>query len=281
MSIHDSSYLDIVRKVLVKAKLRTDRTGTGAYSIFSHTAAYDLRDGFPLLTTKDMTQGFKHVVAEMLWMLEGNTNANYLADKYDFKIWRKWAKDDSGDLGPVYGHQWRDFNSIRFDVNGDTTTGVDQISWVMNELMTNPMSRRMVVSAWNPNQLDQMALPPCHWAFELYVDGKYLNMKMHQRSCDLFLGVPYNIAEYALLLSMIAKVSGYVSGTLIHDMTNVHIYANHLSQMKEQLNRYAYQYDAPKLVITGDQESIFSFKPEDFHLEGYQHFDKLTGDVAV
>lgn len=281
MSVHDSTYLDIVYRVLAGAKFRPDRTGTGAFSIFSHTAMYNLREGFPLLTTKDMTLGFKHIVAEMLWMLEGNTNANYLADKYGFKVWRKWAKNESGELGPVYGYQWRNFDGEIPVGQQKVITGADQISWVMNELATNPMSRRMVVSAWNPNQLSEMALPPCHWAFELYVDGKYLNMKLHQRSCDLFLGVPYNIAEYALLLSMMAKVSGYTPGFFIHDMTNVHIYSNHVSQMQEQLNRYAYQYDAPHLIISGEQETIFDFKPEDFQLEGYQYFDKLTGDVAV
>lgn len=282
MSIHDLTYLQIVDRVLSESKYRNDRTGVGSYSIFSHTAEYNMQKGFPLLTTKDMTLGFKHVVAEMLWMLEGNTNANYLADKYNFKIWRKWAKDESGDLGPVYGHQWRNFDGWKLE-SGASNKGVDQISWVINELKTNPQSRRMVVSAWNPNQLSAMALPPCHWAFELYVDGQYLNMKMHQRSCDLFLGVPYNIAEYALLLTMIANVTGYTPGTLIHDMTNVHIYSNHVDQMKAQLSRDPLKYAAPGLQVSrrAGIQSIFDYTPADFMLSNYAHFSKLTGDVAV
>lgn len=278
MSIHDETYAEIVRKVINQGRYREDRTGVGTFSIFHHTAEYDMSNGFPLLTTKDMTASFKHVIAEMLWMLKGSTNANELADM-GFGIWRKWAKNKSGDLGPVYGHQWRHFNGIhRYD---GPYGGVDQIAWLMDELRLNPESRRMVVSAWNPNQLDHMALPPCHWAFELYVDGDYLNLKLHQRSCDLFLGVPYNIAEYALLLHMICKVSGYRPGLLVHDMTNVHIYANHFDQMQEQLQRKAHQYSAPTLKINSNPPNIFSFLPTDFELLNYRHFDKLTGPVAV
>lgn len=276
MSKADEEYAKMVSAVLGLGKARGDRTGTGTISLFSYQMVFDMADGFPLLTTKDMTQGFNHVVAEMLWMLKGSTDANELADM-GFGIWRKWAKDDSGDLGPVYGHQWRNFN-------GDTNTdewwlrGIDQISWIIDELKTNPESRRMVVSAWNPNQLDEMALPPCHWSFELYVEDRKLNMKLHQRSCDVFLGVPYNIAEYALLLHMLSDVTGYVPGVLVHDMTNVHIYNNHIEQMKEQLTRTGYA--APQLV-RGFRDSIFDYKLTDFSLDNYKHHNKLTGQVSV
>lgn len=276
MSKSDDEYAKMASAVLGLGKPRGDRTGTGTISLFSYQMVFDMADGFPLLTTKDMTQGFKHVVAEMLWMLKGSTNANELADM-GFGIWRKWAKDDSGELGPVYGKQWRDFNGFG-KPGGIWYKGADQISWIINELKTNPESRRMVVSAWNPNQLDQMALPPCHWSFELYVEDNKLNMKLHQRSCDVFLGVPYNIAEYALLLCMLSQVTGYKPGILIHDMTNVHIYANHVDQVKEQLNRAGY---AAPTLIHDIRDNIFDFQPEDFYLLNYKHHPKLTGQVSV
>jgi thymidylate synthase len=272
----------MVRRVLEEGIQRGDRTGTGTISIFSHQMTFDMADGFPLLTTKDMTTSFNHVVGEMLWMLEGSTNANYLAERFGFSIWKRWAQNASGDLGPVYGHQWRNFDGEVID--GTFLTGTDQISWVMKELTENPTSRRMVVSSWNPNQLDKMALPPCHWSFELYVEKDTLNMKLHQRSCDVFLGVPYNIAEYALLLHMIANVADYVPGILIHDMTNVHIYNDHIPQMEEQIRRSTYKYYAPRLVIKDSPKgnrSIFDFRPEDFELQSYGHFPKLTGKVSV
>lgn len=279
MSKADEQYANLVKTVLTTGTPRGDRTGTGTISLFSYQMIFDMHDGFPLLTTKDMTQGFKHIVAEMLWMLKGSTSANELADM-GFGIWRKWAKDDSGDLGPVYGFQWRNFNgSVEDYHNGwGESTGFDQIDWVVNELKTNPESRRMVVSAWNPNQLHKMALPPCHWSFELYVEGTELNMKLHQRSCDVFLGVPYNIAEYALLLHMLADVTGYIPGILIHDMTNVHIYNNHIEQMKEQIERTG--HNAPTLIRTA-KESIFDYEPKDFSIANYSHHSKLTGKVSV
>lgn len=275
MSAADIEYAKMASAVLGLGKPRGDRTGTGTISLFSYQMVFDMAYGFPLLTTKDMSESFKHVVAEMLWMLKGSHNANELADM-GFTIWKKWQLNNGGELGPVYGHQLRNF-----DGDFDFTTydkGTDQISWVINELKTNPESRRMVVSMWNPNQLKRMALPPCHWAFELYVDGDRLNMKLHQRSCDVFLGVPYNIAEYALLLHMLSAQSGYAPGILVHDMTNVHIYANHIEQVKEQISRTG--FNSPGLIIE-KRKSIFDYQPEDFRLAGYQHHDKLTGEVAI
>jgi thymidylate synthase len=276
LSRADEQYAAMALKVLSHGSYRGDRTKTGTISIFSHQMTFDMVDGFPLLTTKDMTKSFDHIVAEMLWMLKGSTNANELADM-GFGIWRKWAKDGTGDLGPVYGHQWRHFNGFHSYEGG--FGGVDQISWIMNELKINPQSRRMVVSSWNPSQLEEMALPPCHWSFELYVEGNRLNMKLHQRSCDVFLGVPYNIAEYALLLHMMSVVSGYVPGVLVHDMTNVHIYNNHIDQIREQVLRKP--YPAPLLWVNREPESIFDFKADDFELAHYRHHPKLTGQVSV
>lgn len=279
MSRADEEYAKMASAVLGLGKPRGDRTGTGTISLFSYQMVFDMADGFPLLTTKDMTDGFRHVVAEMLWMLKGSTNANELADM-GFGIWKKWA-NRHGDLGPVYGYQMRNFDYPYKSVQWSdklVKQGTDQISWLINELKTNPESRRMVVSLWNPNQLDQMALPPCHWAFELYVDEGRLNMKLHQRSCDVFLGVPYNIAEYALLLHMIADVTGYVPGILVHDMTNVHIYNNHIDQIKEQLTRTGYA--APHLIRTF-RDSVFDYTTTDFALDSYRHHPKLTGQVSV
>jgi thymidylate synthase len=280
MSKADDEYAKMVSAVLGLGKPRGDRTGTGTISLFSYQMIFDMADGFPLLTTKDMNQGFNHIIAEMLWMLKGSTNANELADM-GFGIWQKWAKDKSGDLGPVYGYQMRNFDypykSIQWS-DKLVKQGTDQISWIINELKTNPESRRMVVSLWNPNQLDQMALPPCHWAFELYVEDSRLNLKLHQRSCDVFLGVPYNIAEYALLLHMIASVTGYEPGILVHDMTNVHIYNNHIDQMRKQLTRVGYK--SPELLLVPAKD-IFSFVPGNFGLINYKHHDKLTGQVSV
>lgn len=282
MNNADRQYQDLCKTLLAYGEKRKDRTGTGTLSLFSYQMSFNLSHGFPLLTTKDMTKSFEHIKAEMLWMLKGSTNANELADM-GFGIWRKWAKDDSGDLGPVYGAQWVNFDGPTEDEARifPVVKGVNQIQWIMDELKTNPHSRRMVVSAWNPNQLSQMALPPCHWAFELYVNFRTdsLDMKLHQRSCDVFLGVPYNIAEYALLLHMISHVSGYQPGTLHYDMSNVHIYNDHISQIEEQVTRTPMLL--PELVRHKNRESIFDFQMDDFSLHNYFHHDKLTGNVSV
>jgi thymidylate synthase len=283
MNLADLQYIALCEKILAEGEERADRTGTGTLSIFSHQMTFDMSEGFPLLTTKDMSMSFKHVVAEMLWMLKGSTNANELADM-GFSIWKKWA-DENGELGPVYGHQWRHFNAPTDILTGKPYSEygeeVDQIRWVLNELRVNPHSRRMLVSAWNPNQLEDMALPPCHWSFELYVDfDKHtLNMKLHQRSCDVFLGVPYNIAEYALLLHILSIASGYKAGILIHDMTNVHIYKNHIPQIKEQITRDPFML--PDLVLAKGGGDPFSYKVADFGLTNYTCHPKLTGEVSV
>jgi thymidylate synthase len=276
----DWQYQMLCKEILAYGEKRKDRTGTGTLSIFSHQMSFNMEEGFPLLTTKDMNNSFEHIKAEMLWMLKGSTNANELADM-GFGIWRKWA-DENGELGPVYGFQMRNFDGD-YDSYQDLhqSYGTDQISWIINELKTNPHSRRMVVSLWNPNQLDEMALPPCHWAFELYVDfrNNSLNMKLHQRSCDVFLGVPYNIAEYSLLLHMISHVTGYQPGTLVYDMSNVHIYNDHIPQIEEQLTRKGFHL--PTLIRHANRDSIFDFEMQDYSIKDYFHHDKLTGKVSV
>lgn len=279
MNLADLQYIELCTKILAEGEERADRTGTGTLSIFSHQMSFDMAEGFPLLTTKDMSKSFKHIVAEMLWMLEGSTSANRLADM-GFSIWKKWA-DENGDLGPVYGFQWRNFNGDPNLEDQWFLRGTDQIKWILNELRVSPHSRRMLVSAWNPNQLDEMALPPCHWSFELYVDftKHTLNMKLHQRSCDVFLGVPYNIAEYALLLHILSIASGYTPGILIHDMSNVHIYKDHIEQIKEQVSRTPFML--PELIIKKGGGDPFAYTVDDFGLLNYTCHPKLTGQVSV
>lgn len=273
-------YLKMMGDVLAYGKQRTDRTGTGTISIFDYRAVYDLREGFPMVTTAE--KSFDNIKGELLWFLEGSTNANVLAEKYGFKIWKKWAKDKSGDLGRIYGKQWRSFRGVKIGRKVDGIVEIDQIQYVINEIKNNPYSRRMVVSAWNPADMDEMALPPCHWAFELYVDGDdmdTLNMKFHQRSCDVFLGVPYNISSYALLLSMLAQVTGKTAGILIHDMSNVHIYNNHIEQCREQLGRS--RYPLPVLSLNPNITRIDGFRMEDINLLNYEAHPKLRGEVSI
>lgn len=275
-------YQNLVNEILLMGEVREDRTGTGTISIFSHQMEFDMADGFPILTTKDMRKSFENFKGEMLWLLEGNTNAKYLAEKYGFKIWRKWQKDQSGDLGRVYGAQWRGFRGISTANGVPKFKQIDQIQYLLNELKENPYSRRMLLSAWNPAELEDMALPPCHWSFELYVSGREmdtLNLKLHQRSCDVFLGVPYNIGEYALLLHMIAHVTGLKAGRMIHDMTNVHIYLNHLDQVNEQVLREP--FDLPALWINPEVKDLHEFTMDDLKLVGYECHGELKGDVSV
>jgi thymidylate synthase len=270
-------YLNLVDHVLTHGKERTDRTGTGTLSIFDYRATYDLREGFPLVTTAE--KNFDNIAGETLWFLEGNTNAKYLAEKYGFKVWQKWQKDNTGDLGRVYGAQWRGFRG--FLENGKKYTA-DQVQYLINEIKANPYSRRLLLSSWNPVELHEMALPPCHWSFELYVDGDEmdtLNLKLHQRSCDVFLGVPYNIAGYALLLSMMAQVTGLKAGLLVHDMTNVHIYKDHIEQCKLQLTREPKK--RPILLLTPEIDNIDDFTMEDIQLVGYKPHPAIKGNVSV
>jgi thymidylate synthase len=273
-------YLDIVDHVLTNGQERNDRTGTGTLSVFSYQAMYDLRNGFPMITTAKKNE--KNIFGETLWYLEGNTNANYLAEKYGFKIWKKWANNKKGELGRIYGKQWRDYRGVQTTEKGVELIHVDQIKYLINEIKTNPYSRRMVLNSWNPAELHLMALPPCHWSFELYIDGENmdtLNMKIHQRSCDVFLGVPYNIASYALLLSMFAHVTGLTAGVLIHDMTNVHIYKDHIEQMKEQLTREP--KGLPTLWLNPDVKDIDGFTMDDIKLNHYDPHPPLKGNVSI
>ena len=271
-------YLNLIDHVLRFGKERTDRTGTGTLSVFDYRAIYDLREGFPMVTTAE--KNFENIAGENLWFLEGSTNAKYLAEKYGFKIWKLWQKDDSGDLGRVYGAQWRDFRGI-VD-SSPLIQHVDQIHEVIELVKNDPYSRRMIVNAWNPAEISEMALPPCHWSFELYVDGENmdtLNMKLHQRSCDVFLGVPYNIAGYALLLSMIAQVTDKQAGLLVHDMTNVHIYKDHIEQCKLQLTRKPRKH--PTLWLNPDIKNIDDFTMDDIQLLGYDPHPPIKGSVSV
>lgn len=243
--------------------VKSDRTGTGTKSVFGHQMRFNLADGFPLLTTKKLfTKGIIH---ELLWFLSGDTNIKYLQDN-GVHIWDEWA-DENGDLGPVYGKQWRDF------------FGVDQIKNVINEIKTTPDSRRMIVTAWNPVEVRNMALPPCHCFFQFYVaDGK-LSLQLYQRSADVFLGVPFNIASYALLLMMVAQVTGYEPGEFIHTTGDTHLYLNHLDQARLQLTRWP--RPLPKMVLNPEVKDIFAFRYEDFHLEGYDPHPHIKAAVSV
>lgn len=271
-------YLDLVRHVMENGCQKGDRTGTGTKSVFGHQMRFDLSEGFPMVTTKKLH--FKSIVYELLWFLKGDTNIEYL-QKHGVKIWDAWA-DSKGDLGPVYGHQWRNWNSEE----------IDQISDLIKELKTNPNSRRMLVSAWNPSVLpdttksfeenvanNKAALPPCHAFFQFYVaDGK-LSCQLYQRSADIFLGVPFNIASYALLTMMIAQVCDLDVGEFIHTFGDAHIYNNHFEQLELQLSREP--KPLPKMVLNPAIKNIFDFDFEDFTLVGYEPHGLIKGNVAV
>lgn len=261
-------YLDLLQRVLNEGALKEDRTGTGTTSIFGHQMRFDLSEGFPLLTTKKLH--LKSIVYELLWFLNGDTNVKYLQDN-GVRIWNEWA-DENGDLGHIYGYQWRSWP----DYNGGH---IDQISEVIETIKNNPDSRRMIVSAWNVADIPNMNLPPCHAFFQFYVaDGK-LSLQLYQRSADIFLGVPFNIASYALLLMMVAQVTGLKAGEFIHTLGDAHIYHNHFEQVQLQLSRQP--RDLPKMIINPEVKSIFDFKFEDFQLEGYDPHPHIKGVVAV
>lgn len=261
-------YLDLCRRVLSEGTVKHDRTGTGTISVFGHQMRFRMADGFPLLTTKKLH--LKSIIYELLWFLQGSTNIRYLTD-HGVRIWNEWA-DENGELGPVYGKQWRAWQ----DYDG---TAIDQIKQVVNTIKHNPDSRRMIVSAWNVAQIDKMALPPCHAFFQFYVaDGK-LSLQLYQRSADIFLGVPFNIASYALLLKMMAQVTGLQEGDFIHTMGDAHIYLNHLEQVKLQLTREPRQL--PKMLLNPDVKDIFDFQYEDFTLTDYDPHPHIAGVVAV
>lgn len=261
-------YLDLLNHVIENGVEKSDRTGTGTISVFGYQSRYNLAEGFPVLTTKKLH--LKSIIHELLWFLTGNTNIKYLQDN-GVRIWNEWA-DENGNLGPVYGYQWRSW---------PTPDGrqIDQVSQVVDSLKNNPDSRRHIISAWNVGQIDQMNLPPCHLLIQFYVaDGK-LSCQLYQRSADIFLGVPFNIASYALLTMMMAKVCGLQLGEFIHTLGDAHIYLNHMEQVKLQLSRTP--YPLPEMKINPEVKSIFDFKYDDFELIGYQAHPHIAGVVAV
>lgn len=261
-------YLSLLNRILTEGATKTDRTGTGTMSVFGNQMRFNLADGFPLLTTKKLH--LKSIIYELLWFLRGDTNVHYLQE-HGVRIWNEWA-DENGDLGPVYGHQWRSWP----DYNGGT---IDQIQNVLDLIRNHPDSRRMIVSAWNPAEVEQMALPPCHCLFQFYVaDGK-LSLQLYQRSADTFLGVPFNIASYALLLQMMAHVSGLEPGEFIHTTGDTHLYLNHLDQARLQLTRTP--RPLPKMRINPDVKNLFDFHYEDFQLEGYDPWPHISAQVSV
>jgi len=261
-------YLDLLQRVLDEGVRKEDRTGTGTISIFGHQSRFRMSDGFPVLTTKKLH--LKSIIHELLWFLNGDTNVKYLNDN-GVRIWNEWA-DEDGNLGHIYGYQWRSWP----DYNGEH---IDQITQVVNTIKNNPDSRRIIVSSWNVADIPNMNLPPCHAFFQFYVaDGK-LSLQLYQRSADIFLGVPFNIASYALLLKMMAQVTGLDEGDFIHTFGDAHIYLNHLEQVKLQLSREP--RPLPEMKINPDVKDIFSFRYEDFSLEGYEAHPNIKGDIAV
>jgi thymidylate synthase len=261
-------YLDLCKYVLENGNEKQDRTGTGTISTFGYQMRFDLQQGFPLLTTKKLS--LKAIIHELLWFLKGDTNALHLQEN-GVRIWNEWA-DEEGELGPIYGHQWRSWG---------TADGreIDQISEVIGQIKNNPDSRRMIVSAWNVGQLEDMALPPCHAFFQFYVSDGKLSCQLYQRSADVFLGVPFNIASYALLTLMIAQVTGLEPGEFVHTFGDVHIYSNHLEQVKLQLSREP--RSLPVMKINPEVTSIFDFVFEDFVLEDYDAHPHIKGAVSV
>lgn len=260
-------YLDLLHNVLVLGTDKPDRTGTGTRSIFGHQMRFNLSAGFPLLTTKKLH--LKSIIHELLWFLNGDTNVKYLQDN-GVRIWDEWA-DENGDLGPVYGKQWRNWDSGGI--------WVDQLSELVNNLKGNPDSRRHIVTAWNPAEVDDMALPPCHCLWQCYVANGELSLQLYQRSADVFLGVPFNIASYALLTMMLAKVTGLKPGTLVWTGGDVHLYSNHFDQALEQLRRTP--YDLPVMLIKDRDQAIDGFMYDDFELVGYEAQPHIAAKVAV
>lgn len=278
---HDMTYHTLLQHILDHGEGRTDRTGTGTISVFGYQMRFDLAQGFPAVTTKRLF--WRGVVEELLWFLRGSTNARELQDK-DVTIWDEWA-GPNGELGPVYGKQWRSWNTGRRGLMV-TDRGlmnpkieIDQIAWVIDEIKRNPDSRRLIVSAWNVAELDKMALPPCHLLFQFYVrGGAYLDCQLYQRSGDAFLGCPFNIASYALLTHMVARVCGLKAGHFVHTLGDAHIYKNHLEQVREQLSREPY---APPALQLEGPEGIDGWSADQIKLVGYEHHRAIKGEVAV
>ena len=261
-------YLDLMRQVLEHGSEKTDRTGTGTLSIFGHQMRFDLGQGFPLVTTKKLH--LHSIIHELLWFLQGDTNIRYLSEN-KVRIWDEWA-DENGDLGPVYGAQWRSWRTADGRV-------VDQIKQLVENIRNNPDSRRLIVSAWNVGEIENMALPPCHAFFQFYVADGRLSCQLYQRSADIFLGVPFNIASYALLLKMVAQVTDLEAGDFVHTLGDAHLYTNHLSQARLQLEREP--FELPEMRLNPDVKDLFSFRFEDFELNNYQCHEHIKAAVAV
>ncbi|MBN2669957.1 MAG: thymidylate synthase [Bacteroidales bacterium] len=261
-------YLDLLEKIKEEGIAKTDRTGTGTKSIFGYQMRFDLADGFPLLTTKKLH--LKSIIHELLWFLKGETNVKYLQDN-GVRIWNEWA-DENGNLGPIYGYQWRSWPTA----NGGR---VDQIKQVLDSLKNNPDSRRHIVSAWNVGEIPNMALPPCHILFQFYVAEGKLSCQLYQRSADVFLGVPFNITSYSILLLMMAQELNLKPGTFVHTLGDTHIYLNHIEQVDIQLKREPFAL--PRMKLNAEVKSIFDFKYEDFSLEEYKAHPHIKGDISV
>lgn len=261
-------YLDLLTRVLDEGTLKDDRTGTGTKSVFGHQMRFDLNKGFPVLTTKKLH--LRSIIHELLWFLQGNTNVKYLQEN-NVRIWNEWA-DENGELGPVYGYQWRSWP-------GRDGEHIDQISQIIESIKNNPNSRRHIVNAWNVGEIKNMALPPCHILFQFYVANGKLSCQLYQRSADIFLGVPFNIASYALLTMMVAQVTGLKLGEFIHSLGDAHIYLNHLDQVNLQLTRKP--FDLPQMHINPNIKSIFDFKYEDFELKNYEAHPSIKGEISV
>jgi thymidylate synthase len=261
-------YLDLLDHVLKNGTEKSDRTGTGTVSVFGYQMRFNLNDGFPLLTTKKLH--LKSIIHELLWFISGDTNTGYLNDN-GVKIWNEWA-DENGNLGPVYGSQWRSWPA-------DGGRKIDQLQNVMSSIKNAPDSRRHIVSAWNVGELDKMALPPCHIMFQFYVAAGRLSCQLYQRSADIFLGVPFNIASYALLTHMVAQVTGLKPGDFVHTLGDAHIYLNHIEQVRLQLSREP--YNLPEMVINPAVNDILNFRYEDFTLTGYMAHPHIKGDISV
>lgn len=261
-------YIDLLQHILNDGVRKDDRTGTGTLSVFGYQMRFDLADGFPLITTKKLH--LKSIIHELLWFVQGDTNVRYLQEN-GVRIWNEWA-DEHGELGPIYGHQWRSWP----DYNGGS---IDQLSEVVRQIKENPDSRRMIVSAWNVADLPRMKLPPCHLLFQFYVaDGK-LSLQLYQRSADTFLGVPFNIASYALLLQMVAQVSGLQPGEFIHTTGDTHLYLNHIEQAELQISRTP--RPLPRMILNPDVKNLFDFRYEDFQLENYDPYPHISAKVSV
>ena len=283
-SKNEQAYLDLLQHVMTNGTEKGDRTGTGTLSHFGAQLRFDLADGFPLLTTKKVH--FKSIVYELFWFLSGSTHVDYLQEN-NVRIWNEWATADqtarfnrpAGDLGPIYGHQWRNYGATKREDGSYDNDGVDQITDVIEQIKTNPNSRRLIVSGWNPKEADQVALPPCHTLFQFFVADNKLSCQLYQRSADLFLGVPFNIASYALLTHMVAQVCGLEVGEFVWTGGDCHIYQNHREQVEVQLTRSL--YELPTLTLNPDIKDIFAFTFDDISVEGYESHPAIKAKVAV